>query len=346
MIIFHSGQWWEKGAAASKVRLSIVETEDYSAYRTIIWLKEKAASGCVIAINPEMHITFDGTQGVLWGGLGKLTALLGCPVYALYRYGAYSRKPFWRERARNGKEETELKLLLNNEEVKALDGNGCQAAIKERFVYSEDAWRRSKKISWEKPAETDGMETILFLCPACRKEHTIAIRGRNIRCLSCRKEWKLGLFGEIYPQETDGRAESFATGAALLKECGIAAVPDWVDFEKRFLLRTILSGSFSDRLDVHVYLREKSGREQSLGIGQMLHTLAGFDLYVGEDKNPAIHKNAGQLVSLPFFTDKKTGQFSFLLRNKGVSYRLVPSSPSNAVRFVMGLEMMAEMTSY
>jgi len=217
-----------------------------------------------ILLFPEAGYTFDGTTTTLPETLGAFVKMLGIPVVMIETHGAFARQPLYNNlRKRRVKVSAEMRYLLSAEDCAQKDAEELQALITSQFTF--DAFRRQQeqRISIREPNRAEGLERVLYKCPACLAEGQTEGRGDSLVCHACGKKYVLDEYGFL-------RAE---TG-----ETEYPHIPDWFAWERDCVRRELEDGVYQLDCDVRVRMLVDTKSLYDVGDGRLLHTREGFRL--------------------------------------------------------------------
>ncbi len=226
-------------------------------------LKRVIDNGNIAVIYPEARYSLCGTTAVLPASLGKLCKLLGVPVVTLICHGHHINSPFWNLHERGvAPTEAEFRLLLTQEELAAADAQEINGRIVEAFQYDDYAWQKQRGIRTAYPKRAEGLQKVLYQCPACGREYRMSASGSRLRCEACGKSWLLSEEGELSAEE--GATE-------------FSHIPDWYEWERANVRREVEAGTYSTGvLPVHVDSLPNARRFIPLGRGTLVHDMEGF----------------------------------------------------------------------
>ncbi len=235
-------------------------TNDTKLVRNLI---KTVQNGDIAVIYPEARYSLCGTTAVLPEALGKMCRLLGVPVVSLICHGHHINSPFWNLNNKHLKPtEAEMTLLFDGEEVKNTPAEEINKKIVEAFQYDDYAWvkERGLRVTYEKRAE--GLQKVLYQCPACRTEFRMETKGTTLRCAACGKTWTMTESCEL--RADDGNTE-------------FSHIPDWYEWERANVREEIARGEYSSgELEVSVESLPNAKRFIKLGKGTMVHDMNGF----------------------------------------------------------------------
>lgn len=247
-------------------------------------LKKVILRGDIAVIYPEARYSLCGTNAILPGSLGKLCKLLKVPVVTLITHGHHVNSPFWNTHNNNLKNlSSDMTQILTAAELSELPIDRINAKIEAAFEYDDFAWQLENGIknTYEKRAE--GLEKVLYQCPACMTEYKMTSSGTQIMCENCAKIWTLSELGTISADE--GKTE-------------FSHIPDWYEWERSNVRAQIESGKYYFESPVSVMSLPNSKGFIDLGKGKLVHDGGGFHVNVsGEYGNFEMEKPVSSLYS-------------------------------------------------
>ena len=156
--------------------------------RSVLHIIKIIKRGDSLLLFPEGRISTDGTYAGIHKATGKLIKKLGVPVVSCNIEGAYVCMPFWRKGFRAGKERVTLCNLLSSEEINSLSVDEINARIDDKLVESNSNPVKKTYYVFRPNQLTQGLENILYLCPACNNEFTTQTSGNDIWCTVCKRK--------------------------------------------------------------------------------------------------------------------------------------------------------------
>ena len=228
-------------------------------------LKRTIDNGDIAVIYPEARYSLCGTTAILPESLGKMCRLLGVPVVSLICHGHHVNAPFWNTRNRGvAPTEAEMTLLFTAEQLKSTPVAEINRKIVEAFQYDDFAWQKEKGIKIDYPKRAEGLEKVLYQCPACGKEYGMRSRGAQLSCSHCGKVWDMTELGEL--KAVEGKTE-------------FSHIPDWYEWERANVRAEIDAGKYdSGELQVDVWTLPNAVKFQHLGEGTLRHSMNGFSV--------------------------------------------------------------------
>lgn len=237
-------------------------------------LKQVLKNGDIAVIYPEARYSLCGTTAVLPESLGKLCKVMKVPVVTFICHGNHVTSPFWNLHDRGIKPtEAEMTLLYTPEELAEASVEEINKKLVEAFQYDDYKWQKERGLKTKYKKRAEGLQKILYQCPACRTEFRMETEGTKLRCAACKKTWVLSELNEL-------SAES--------GETEFSHIPDWYEWERANVRAEVEAGTYtSGELDVHVDSLPNAKGYVRLGNGKMVHDEQGFRVWGTDDQGMA-----------------------------------------------------------
>ncbi len=224
-------------------------------------LKQKKVS---VLMYPEASYSFDGTATALPRKMGVLLKKLGVPVVMITTRGAFTRQPLYNElKKRRVKVTAEVKCLATAQEIKEKTVRELDDLLDAEFLFDHFAWQKENQVHIEEQDRADGLERILYKCPACREEGRLIGKGTTLTCTYCGKTWQMDTLGQL--KATEGETE-------------FSHIPDWYAWEREEVRRELEDGTYSLETDVDIGMMVDFKAIYMVGSGHLSHGDAGFRL--------------------------------------------------------------------
>jgi hypothetical protein len=191
--------------------------------------------GDSLLLFPEGRGSTHGSYMGMHVATGKLIKMFKVPIVACHINGAYLCMPFWRKGFRRGRINLTITNLLSADEIQNLKAEEINHLIDDflsgkasKFADKPPQVFRAKKL-------VEGLENILYLCPACQQEFTLNTSGNVICCTAC-----------------DTAAAMDKNGALLLVagDAWPGTVSAWFDWQVRYETKNLMtiadSGEFKE----------------------------------------------------------------------------------------------------
>ena len=219
---------------------------------------------CSVLMYPEASYSFDGTATPLPWGLGALLKRLGAPVVGILTEGAFSRDPLY-----NGLQKRDVAVsatvrgLLSAEEIRQKSVAELDSILDGMFSFDNFRWQAENGIEITEPFRADGLERILYKCPACGAEGAMEGRGTGLTCRQCGKRWEMDTLGRL---------------RAMEGETEFPHIPDWYAWERREVRGETERGTYRLDCPVDIAMLRDFRAIYRVGEGRLVHSAEGFHL--------------------------------------------------------------------
>ena len=144
----------------------------------------KAGGG--VCLFPEGMSSISGANQPVAVGTGKLLKHHKVPVYYSVIRGGYLTSPKYNLRDRCGAVEVEYDQLFTPEDLERLTPQEIEDAINRAIYHDDYAWNKEKGYHYDiGDTGAEDLEDLLFWCPKCGRQHTMATKGNTIFCTAC-----------------------------------------------------------------------------------------------------------------------------------------------------------------
>lgn len=237
-------------------------------------LKQVLKNGDIAVVYPEARYSLCGTTAVLPESLGKLCKAMKVPVVTFICHGNHATSPFWNLHDRGIKPtEAEMTLLFTPEELVGMSVEEINKKLVEVFQYDDYRWQKERGLRTKYKKRAEGLQKVLYQCPACKTEFRMETEGTRLRCKACGKTWVLSELNELTAE--DGKTE-------------FSHIPDWYEWERGNVRAEVEAGTYtSGELDVHVDSLPNAKGYVRLGNGKMVHDEKGFRVWGTDDQGMA-----------------------------------------------------------
>ena len=224
-------------------------------------LKELKSS---VLLFPEAGYSFDGTATTLPDTLGSLAKMLGVPVVMIETKGAFARQPLYNTlKKRKVKVSAEMRYLLSPDEIAEKSAEEISAIIAESFSFDAFRQQQESRMKIDSPDRAEGLERVLYKCPACGSEGHMQGVGAELVCHACGKHYVLDEYGSM---------------AAVTGETEFSHIPDWYAWERDCVREELKNGSYGLDTDVDIYMLIDTKCLYRVGSGHLTHDCRGFHL--------------------------------------------------------------------
>ena len=220
----------------------------------------------ILVIYPEARHSNVGTNSLLAPSIGKLVRLLKVPVVLMKTHGSYLDAPIWDEKHRRGAPlSVKLTLALTPEDIRTRSAEEITAFLNREFHYDEHRWQIVNKVRLKYPKRAEGLQKMLYQCPACQTECAVTVAGARLTCRSCGKAWELEETGLL--RAVGGEREDIH-------------IPDWYELQRAQVARQIAEGGYVLNTEVTIQALPNEKGFVPFGEGRLTHGPEGFRLRI------------------------------------------------------------------
>lgn len=143
-------------------------------------------SGGGVCLFPEGMSSISGANQPVAVGTGKLIKHYQIPVYYSVIRGGYLTSPKYNLRDRCGRVEVEFDRLFTPKQLETLTPEEIETVINRAIYHDDYAWNKEKGYHYDIGDNgAEDLEDLLFWCPKCGRQHTMATKGNTIFCTAC-----------------------------------------------------------------------------------------------------------------------------------------------------------------
>ena len=306
-------------------RMGIIPKQQFQS--SVLDMKRMKAvidKGEALVIYPAGLMCEDGLSTPIPQATYKFLKWLGADVYVARSAGSYFVMPKWAKGFRPGRTEMDIYKLFDRDELASLSLDEVKTRTDEALLY--DAYREQESIMYPYAGgqNIEGLEKVLYMCPHCLGEHTMAVRDRNtIYCRKCGYAQQSDRYGFLHRLSGHGRE--------------IRYVSDWNRFILEEQANRIDSGEDSVSTPVRIKMVEpKEHRFADAGEGILSLDQRGFHVcaVIGGKVKEFDVPIAG-IPTLPF----GPGKYLEIQRDREI-YRCVPQNGNLVMKMINMLKIL------
>ncbi len=217
-----------------------------------------------ILMYPEASYSFDGTATPLPDTLGRLLKLLNVPLVMIRTYGAFARDPLYNMlQKRNVNVSAKISYELSKEDIAGKSVEELNAILKNLFTFDNFLWQQENDVLITEAFRADGLERVLYKCPACMTEGAMHGKGIKLTCGACKKTWELAENGFLKAED----------GNDIFNH-----IPDWYAWERSEVAEALKAGSYLLETPVKICMLVNTDCVYEVGSGRLIHSNEGFKL--------------------------------------------------------------------
>jgi len=255
----------------------------------------------ILVLYPEARYANVGTNSKLPESVGKLAKMLKVPVVVINMRGNYLQSPIWNlTKRKEARLDATITQVFTREELAKATVSEVNEKLQEFLTYDEYQWQYITKqaITYEKRAE--GLELVLYQCPACKCEFKMASEGAELFCKQCGQRWYMTEYGRMEPLFQYSQSSSLHNDIQD-NDLDFSHIPNWYEWERQQVINEIEKGIYSLNVKVHIESLPNAINFIDLGEGILKHDKNGFDLTFkdyGEDKEKTLHFSPISMTSI------------------------------------------------
>lgn len=289
-------------------------------------MKAVVEQGDPLVIYPAGLMCEDGLSTPIPGATYKFIKWMDADIYVARTTGTYFVMPKWSKGFRPGRTYMDIYRLFSKEELHTLSVDQIQEKADAALLYDAYREQEEKKVLYKKGGNIRGLENVLYVCPDCGKEFTMAaVADNTLRCSACGFE-----------------AVSDAYGLLTTNRRPLRYVSDWSRMIQEDLRKKRLDGEdlfLASPVEIRV-VDEKKHKFVTAGNGRLDMNNGEFRLegqIFGEHKKIVIP--AGAVPTLPFSPGKYLE-----LQDGGMIYRCLPEQGKLSMKFINILKVCFALT--
>lgn len=219
---------------------------------------------CSVLMYPEAAYSFDGTKTTLPSTVAHLIKKLGIPFCMFETFGSYLRDPMYNKlQNRDVAVSAELRYVLSPEQINEMSIEEIQAVIDREFSFDQYRWQKENKIVIDEPFRADGLESVLYKCPHCKKEGRMEGKGIHLTCHECGKTWELTELGYLKAREGEDYFDH---------------IPDWYKWQRECIRKEVEEGAYGFDVPCDIFMIVNTKDVYRVGEGRVAHNLDGLHL--------------------------------------------------------------------
>ncbi len=217
-----------------------------------------------VLMYPEAGYSFDGTSTALPQNLSRLIKMLNVPVLMIKTDGAFLHDPLYNGlQLRKVKVTAEVSRLFIKEETQNLPPDEVNKKIQDAFTFDAFKTQKEKGVIIDENFRADGLERILYKCPACKHEGQMLGKGTTLTCKNCDVIYNFTALGEL--EKVGGETE-------------FSHIPDYYNWERECVKQELLKGEYKLETDVKIGVLKDYKALYMIGDGKVVHDENGFKL--------------------------------------------------------------------
>lgn len=309
--------------------LGVIPKQQFqTATRDLKKMKAVIDRGEPVVIYPAGLMCEDGLSTPIPAATYKFLKWLKTDVYVAKTSGNYFVMPKWAKNIRRGRTYMDIYKLFSAEELAQTDLQTVQEKTDAALLF--DAYREQEQLQivYDGGDDLQGLEHVLYMCPHCKKEFTVAVDGKRIYCSACGFAHESDRYGLLHQVGTVGQE--------------IRYISDWSRMIYRDMFDKVASGQLSiltTKVSISM-IDMKKKKFQPVGQGVLSLTEETFRLKgTVNEESLDVAVDAGTFPSLPFSPGK---HLEFQYGEK--IYRCIPEDGRVVMKFINMVKVLYERT--
>ena len=180
----------------------IIHKKGKVGFGTVLQMQKRLKAGNSVVLFPEGNRSFNGeTMDVDYNALCIMASACKIPIVTFRMEGGYLTHPRWSTGNRRGKIIGKVQNIYKPEELKSNQADSC-ARIKSDLYTNAFEYQKTARIAYKGKNLALGMESTLFMCPACKEYGRLSSDCDNIYC-DCGLKYQYNEYGELIGQDTE-----------------------------------------------------------------------------------------------------------------------------------------------
>lgn len=218
----------------------------------------------IMIIYPEARYSLTGINEDIPDSMGKMLKMLKVPVVTLISHGHHLVQPNWNlTQKRKLKTTADMTQILTPSDLETLSVEEINQRVDQAFTYDDYQWQLNNNIHIKEKNRAEGIEKILYKCPACKVEAKMTSHLHKISCESCGKTYEMDTLGRL--KATEGQTE-------------FTHIPDWYRWEREEVRKEVEAGTYHIEKEVDIDTHPNSTGFYRFGRGKLVHNMDGFTI--------------------------------------------------------------------
>lgn len=180
-------------------KLGVIPKQQFqTASRDLKRMKSVIDQDEAFVIYPAGLMCEDGLSTPIPAATYKFLKWLKADVYVAKASGSYFVMPKWAKGLRPGRTYMDIYQLFRAEELETMSLEQIREKTDAAMLF--DAYREQEQlqIKYKNNQIVEGLEHVLYLCPHCKKEHTVVAEKNILRCTACGFAQESDAFGILH----------------------------------------------------------------------------------------------------------------------------------------------------
>ncbi len=308
-------------------KLGVIPKQQFqTASRDLKLMKSVIDRGEAFVIYPAGLMCEDGLSTPIPAATYKFLKWLKTDVYVARASGTYFVMPKWAKGVRPGRTYMDIYKLFSAKELAQMDLQEIQQKTDEAMLF--DAYREQEQlqVAYKNGDDLQGLEHVLYMCPHCKQEFSMAVEGKKMYCTVCGFAHESDKYGLLHQAGQVGQEVRY--------------ISDWSRMIYRDMYRKLENGEqkeMSSNVSISMIDMKK---KKFLPVGQGVLTLSEETFRLQgtvSDQALDIAVDAGTFPSLPF----SPGKYLEFQYGENI-YRCMPEDGRLVMKYINMIKVLYE----
>ena len=167
---------------------------------TIKQIVSRIKEGRNVVLFPEGNRSFDGRSGDISEAIGKIAKMTGATLVVYKLTGGYLTTPRWGSKIRKGHMEGVVTKVIDAKTLKEMPPDVVRKEITEGLYTDAYKEQGEKRIRFKSKTPAEYLESLLFICPSCKKIGTLSSNKNRLSC-GCGYQLIMDEFGYLHGED-------------------------------------------------------------------------------------------------------------------------------------------------
>lgn len=304
---------------------TIPKEQFYPDVNAIIEMKRVIKRGDVLMLFPAGQSSYTGACTYIPEGIGRLIKLLNTTILQVHIDGAHLAYPKWdMSHIRKTQIHVKIEELLSAGQVRDLSENEINGIVLNALQFDDYEWQRKHMLPYKKIRKVEGLDAILFCCPSCGSEFTIAASRNQLTCHACKLQATMDSYGFLH---FDHMELKYLDTPVKWYQWQVNALSDKIASDKQY--------TFTCQSTMYIAANKKSFKR--IGVGELSISRAGLRFRM-DGKQERVFDLSHQ----PTFPFESTKYFELPYEDK--LFRFVFELKGAACKYVMICELLYKLS--
>ncbi len=218
---------------------------------TIKQIVTRIKEGRNVVLFPEGNRSFDGRTGNVSDAIGKIAKMTAATLVVYRLTGGYLTTPRWGKGLRKGRMGGKVIKVISPDKLKEMSPEEIRKEIAEGLYTDAYKEQEERPIRFKCKAPAEYLETLLFICPSCKKIGTLSSKKNLLSC-SCGYHLTMDEYGYLSEKDKEKLTitRAFDEQKKLLEERACVSKEELLWKDDVHLLKMSVSHNILEEKDI------------------------------------------------------------------------------------------------